>query len=247
MALFLTRNSSLMASRMVSARFSNVFVSKDISSLSVNRFQRHSSTSSKEGIEDIPTLASVKNLPTTYSELSNESLFIMAKLGESLDARRELLTRHIMEIDEVEYGEALKKCAEIEGKAREGLLTAVVPHKLGLAAALVSGVVCIPMVFDLDTALKFNELYVTADVADDKDLETFLEVGGWTWGWMEPVLGTASFVLLTLQFARAQLKNIGIMPFTNAMRVRRGEYLVQLYPRYDRSILISFAKLITFY
>ena len=59
-ALFLTRNSSLMASRMVSARFSNVFVSKDISSLSVNRFQRHSSTSSKEGIEDIPTLASVK-------------------------------------------------------------------------------------------------------------------------------------------------------------------------------------------
>ena len=101
--------------------------------------------------------------------------------------------------------------------------------------------------FDLDTALKFNELYVTADVADDKDLETFLEVGGWTWGWMEPVLGTASFVLLTLQFARAQLKNMGIMPFTNAMRVKRGEYLVQHYPRYDRSILISFAKLITFY
>ena len=100
-----------------------------------------------------------KNLPTTYSELSNESLFIMAKLGESLDARRELLTRHIMEIDEVEYGEALKKCAEIEGKAREGLLTAVVPHKLGLAAALVSGVVCIPMVCSFYHICPFEILF----------------------------------------------------------------------------------------
>lgn len=39
---------------------------------------------------------------------------------------------------------------------------------------------------------RFNEHYVTTDVADDKDLETWLEVGSWTWGWNEPVLGTVS-------------------------------------------------------
>ncbi len=37
-------------------------------------------------------------------------------------------------------------------------------------------------VFDLNTALWFNEYFVTADVAEPADLETWLEVGSWTWG-----------------------------------------------------------------
>lgn len=28
------------------------------------------------------------------------------------------------------------------------------------------------------------------------------EIGAWTWNWMEPLTGTLSFTLLTLQFAR---------------------------------------------
>ena len=31
------------------------------------------------------------------------------------------------------------------------------------------------------------------------------EVGTWTWTWMEPMIGTASFALLCAQFARAQV------------------------------------------
>ena len=49
----------------------------------------------------------------------------------------------------------------------------------------------------------FNERYVTADVPPEKDLETWLEVGSWTWNWMEPPLGTISFVLLCVQVHKA--------------------------------------------
>lgn len=41
--------------------------------------------------------------------------------------------------------------------------------------------------FDVNVALWFNENFVTTDVASDEDLETYLEVGAWTWNWMEPV------------------------------------------------------------
>ena len=38
-------------------------------------------------------------------------------------------------------------------------------------------------------------MYVTSDVPDAKDLETFLEVGGWAWNWMEPPLGNKKFII----------------------------------------------------
>ena len=41
----------------------------------------------------------------------------------------------------------------------------------------------LPMVFDLNTALWFNEYFVTADVAEPEDLETWLEVGAHEWMW----------------------------------------------------------------
>ena len=79
----------------------------------------------------------------------------------------------------------------------------------------------------------FNENFVTADMPDEKDLETWLEVGSASWGWMEPVLGQVSFFLLCMQFARSQMKNLGIRPYYNWQRERRATYLVQKYPRYD--------------
>ena len=50
-----------------------------------------------------------------------------------------------------------------------------------------------------DTCLWFNEGFVTTEVAEAKDLETWLEVGSWSWTWMEPPLGQISFFLLCLQ------------------------------------------------
>ena len=45
--------------------------------------------------------------------------------------------------------------------------------------------------------------------------EKKMQVGNWTWGWMEPPIGTISFVLLVLQFSRNQLENIWLPPGAN--------------------------------
>ena len=50
------------------------------------------------------------------------------------------------------------------------------PYKIGIFAALTAAVCSVPLVFDLNTVLCFNELFVTTDIPEDKDLETPLEV-----------------------------------------------------------------------
>ncbi|CAN0431321.1 unnamed protein product, partial [Ectocarpus fasciculatus] len=79
------------------------------------------------------------------------------------------------------------------------------------------------------------------DVPEDADLETVLEVGSWSWNWMEPPLGQISFFLLCMQFVRAQMQNINYKPYGAWLRDRRARKLVERYPQYDRLILEDFA------
>lgn len=79
------------------------------------------------------------------------------------------------------------------------------------------------------------------EVPGPEDLETPLEVGAWAWNWMEPPLGTISFVLLCLQFGRAQLSNMQKNPYTEWMRKKRARRLRELYPQYNRFIVEDFA------
>lgn len=58
---------------------------------------------------------------------------------------------------------------------------------------------------------------------------------------MEPPLGTISFVLLCLQFGRAQLSNMQKNPYTEWMRKKRAVRLRGLYPQYNRFIVEDFA------
>jgi hypothetical protein len=59
---------------------------------------------------------------------------------------------------------------------------------------------------------------------------------------MEPPLGTISFVLLALQFARAQLENMGIKPYTSFVKEWRGKRLATKYPKYNAKVIINFSK-----
>ena len=91
-------------------------------------------------------------------------------------------------------------------------------------------------------SLPHAQFYVTTDVPDDKDLETALEVGSWTWNWMEPPLGQMSFFLLCLQYARAQLGNLGAKPYTAWFLQRRAERVAKTYPQYCANIVESFSE-----
>ncbi|KAL3920145.1 MAG: hypothetical protein SGARI_007021 [Bacillariaceae sp.] len=149
----------------------------------------------------VPTIDIARALPNGYSEMDNEPLLAVAEMGNH-GARIELLKRHIMAVDEVDYATAGKKFLEIKAKAQEGSALSLLPYKIGIAAAVACSVGAWPMVFDETTSLWFNHHFVTMEIPEPSDMDTWLEVGAWTWNWNEPVLGTASFVLLCLQFTR---------------------------------------------
>lgn len=125
---------------------------------------------------------------------------------------------------------------------RSGLFLATLPYKIGIASALIAGFGSLPMIFEYNTVLWFNEIYVTSDVPDAKDLETPLEVGSFAWNWMEPPLGYISFFLLCMQYARSQLENLGVKPYTQAFRHRRAKRLIREFPAYNHSIVASFSE-----
>jgi hypothetical protein len=165
-------------------------------------------------------------------------------LGEmgNPQAREEILKRHVMTIDSVSYEMASEKVDEIAAKNRKGRYLLALPYQIGIAASLTAGLASIPLVFHLPTAEWFNLYYVTTDVPETKDLETALEVGAWTWNWMEPPLGQISFLLLCLQFSRAQIGNLGVKPYTGRLLEWRANRLAVAYPQYDERVIKNYSK-----
>lgn len=148
-----------------------------------------------------PTLAQAGTMPLSCREMNNDQLITLGAMGNS-DARKEILKRHIMVVDNVSYADACHTLEKIAAKNREGMWLLTIPYKVGIAVAVTFAFGSIPMVFDLGTVEWFNEIYVTTDVPEPRDLETPLEVGAWSWSWMEPPLGQMSFFLLCMQYTR---------------------------------------------
>ena len=87
------------------------------------------------------------------------------------------------------------------------------PYQMGMGVTLFLGLAAIPNVFELNTAIWFCENFVKDDIPDLKELDTTFKVGTWTWQWMEPMIGTASFVLLSFQLIRSHMEKIDMKPF----------------------------------
>ena len=124
-----------------------------------------------------PSMDEAKSMVRSYSEMSNESLLVLASIGDH-DAHAERLRREIMAVDKCSYAEACLKLSEIDDANNQYMGALTLPYKLGIATFMVTGVGSIPMVFSLDLATWFNAEYVTADVPEPKDLETWL--GSWS-------------------------------------------------------------------
>jgi hypothetical protein len=178
-------------------------------------------------------------MPTTYNDMSNEMLTIMAVDGD-YKAKQERLIRNIMAVDNVEWEQAHTKFIEIQSFNRAGLGIYKLPFYSGFTVAMLAGTISFPMIFHLDTVKWFNELYVTTEVPPPEDLETPLEVGGWAWNWMEPPLGQLSFAILCLQFARGQMLNLNKQPYTTWVKSHRGERLSKKYVQYSSDIVSDF-------
>lgn len=196
--------------------------------------------SQQDGIQ-VPSMNVAKDMGLGFSEMENEPLVVIAEMGNH-KARCEVLKRHIMMVDNIPYEQTEPILKAIAEKNREGLFRSTLPYKVGIFTAVVCGFGAIPMVFDIDLALWFNHKFVTMEVPPPSDRDTMLETGAWTWNWMEPVLGTASFTLLAMQFARQNIKHLGLKPYTQQLLERRAKVLYEAFPQYDRGILHSFVE-----
>ena len=147
-------------------------------------------------------------MPRYYNEMPADVLLVMAASGDQ-EAREERVIREIMAVDKVEWPTARQTFLDVLAANRRFLFVATIPYKVGILCSFTAGIVSFPLIFHLDTVLVFNEVFVTTDVPEERDLETPLEVGAWAMNWMEAPLGQISFFLLCMQYARAQLENLG--------------------------------------
>lgn len=204
--------------------------------------RKHPNEGSKhKGHTHSVTLEEAKKASFLYNTMSNDILTLMASHGDQF-AREERLIRNIMAVDEVEWDAAHKKFMVLRKVNREYMWLATIPYKVGLFTSLTFAFGSIPLIFDKSCVMWFNEVYVTADVPEPKDLATWLEVGSWSWNWMEPLLGHISFFLLCLQFARAQLQNLKWSPYSQFIAESRAERLHKRFPQYSKYVVKDFAR-----
>ena len=214
-----------LVSRVIHRAAARLPVTRQLSTLAAAALPRH------------PTREEAALQPRHYYEMDNSVLLLMAAHGDS-GARRERFIREIMHVDQLEWPSASARADEMAAAEVKGQFASKLSHGVGVASVLI-GVGSLPMVFHLETALWFNESYVTTDVPEARDLETWLEVGQWTWNWMEPPIGTLSFVFLAFQFARGR----GIINPAEAYYMRRRQKrLLGLYPNYAPLVLMQWAE-----
>lgn len=196
--------------------------------------------STKSGHSRYPTLEQCAAQARHAHEMSNDVLLLLSAHGD-VHARRERFVREVMHVDQLSWPEARLKVDGHEDEISKSHVTSKFEGVVGACAVLL-GVGSVPMVFHEWTAINFNELFVTTDVPPPEDLETPLEVGMWTWGWMEPPIGTISFLFICLQFARGRgLYN----PFEEWHRATNERKLLERFNRYSPLIVLQWAEAVT--
>ena len=139
-------------------------------------------------------------------ELSNEALAIAARDKFAHDVHQERLIRNIMAVDGIEYDDAQEKMKEMF-KFNSLSHLALSPYDIGLFTAAIASFSCVPLVFDIDAATTFAT-YINANFDEVPTNKSFASIGAWSWDWMEPLLGTASFSILCLQLLRSQMEKM---------------------------------------
>lgn len=169
-------------------------------------------------------------------EFTNELLIVLAASGDA-EARTERFIREVMHVDQLEWPEAKTK---VDGFVETAIpILCPSPNPLWNVtggAIVVGGFVSIPMVFSHDFAMWTNRNHVSYVDPPETDIDTFLEVGSWAWGWMEPPLGTISFVILAWQ--------LGMQTMTTKKQLvcPLVKQTVKTMPQYNFTIVRAWAE-----
>jgi len=190
----------------------------------------------------VPSSKLCSTAPRKFRQASNTVLSILSA-QKNHGARKERLVREIIRVDGVSYIQARQTLAEINKANDSGKQLVTLPYKIGVIAGLAGGLLSIPLVCHKGSAVWFNDNFVHCPEPDDglDSLENAWLVGEWTWGWMEPCLGTLSFLLLSFQFSRAQMQNLQWKPYTERLLSMRADRLAAAFPQYERQIVRDFS------
>lgn len=175
-----------------------------------------------------------------YKNYDDETLYLLCKAFQVPKIQEERMRREIMDIDKCDTSRADLVLSEMSELLHSRAAVYSWPYSLGFVCLGGSLIASMPMVFSKRCAIWFNEAYVTADVPPADDIETLLEIGSWTWNWMEPPLGTASFCILAAQYCKSYMVKLGIAPYRVYFEAKNNKILQKQYPRYDRGTIKDF-------
>jgi len=191
-----------------------------------------------------PSIEDAERQPTHVCELSHQTLAELAIMGNHC-AQRERLVREIMAVDSIPWEAAHEILHKLDEHNEKYYWIESLPYRIGITFTMLCGVVGTLMVFCKPVALWYGENVAGEElpegVTDISELTTN-QVGAWTWNWMEPMIGVASFVLLCCQFSRAQIKKMNMKTYGEHLLQWRAQRLARQYPEYDGSMVRAWAK-----
>ena len=236
------RSNSTIATAAITTTRNNEGEDKSKSQNTDENENNKTSLKENEGVvfENCPKMAMARAMPLSVRDVGNDVLFGLASRGHN-DACCEVLRRHIMVTDNVSYETAEETLKRIRVCNSRGQAKTAYTHVLLIASSVIAGFASFLLVFDINSVLYFNEHFVTMAVPDPKELDTTLEVGAWSWNWMEPPLGQISFFLLCMQFAKGECEFLGIDPLHDWYLNKRAERLAREFPQYNSRILRYFS------
>jgi len=191
-----------------------------------------------------PTLEDAERQPTHVSEMSHQTLAELSMMGNHC-AQRERMIREIMAVDGVPWEEAHHMLNRLDEYNEKYYWIESMPYRIGITCAFIGGVMGTFMVFCPPVALWYGENVAGEDLPEGmRDISemTINQVGTWTWSWMEPMIGVASFALLCCQFSRSQIKKINMKTFGEHLLGWRADRLARRFPEYDSSMVRAWAK-----
>lgn len=177
-----------------------------------------------------------------FKNYNEEGLYLLRVVHDVELAHEEYFLRDIIEKDGVDEIAASNKIEYIRAKTERRLNFHLLPYWAGLTTVGAFGFAAVPLVYSKTVALWFNNAYVTTDVPPPDDLGTFLEVGAWTWNWMEPWTGTFAFVILCANYSKTFIKKLGLKPYSQMMQSRRINLVSKEFPQYDPLAVEGFVK-----
>jgi len=191
-----------------------------------------------------PSVRTARLQPKHISEMGHSTLAGLA-LENNHYAHRERLIREIMSVDNCSWEEAHNVLASMDEYKERYYWFVTAPYRLGIFIATTFGIGSIFLVFHPSTADWYGTNIAGEELPEGTDSVSDLtinQVGTWTWSWMEPMIGTASFVLLCAQFVRAQLIRINMKTFLAIMESRKADRVAQQFHQYDKSMIRTWAK-----